>query len=112
MFWWYLGYTIGLWYFGCHACALVLSHRLTSQQPTPGLSGTQWLEDLSREPSQRDEPPIPGPSPSSKPPEDIPTCETEPEVAPMQSTEDPFACPATPHSVIIIDNTPIGSPLV
>ncbi|MBW0534749.1 hypothetical protein O181_074464 [Austropuccinia psidii MF-1] len=21
MFWWYLGYTIGLWYFGCHACA-------------------------------------------------------------------------------------------
>ncbi|MBW0569603.1 hypothetical protein O181_109318 [Austropuccinia psidii MF-1] len=30
MFWWYLGYTIGLWYFGCHACALVLSHRLTA----------------------------------------------------------------------------------
>ncbi|MBW0507671.1 hypothetical protein O181_047386 [Austropuccinia psidii MF-1] len=30
MFWWYLGYTIGLWYFGCHACALVLSHRLTT----------------------------------------------------------------------------------
>ncbi|MBW0473099.1 hypothetical protein O181_012814 [Austropuccinia psidii MF-1] len=30
MFWWYFGYTIGLWYFGCHACALVLSHRLTS----------------------------------------------------------------------------------
>ncbi|MBW0531760.1 hypothetical protein O181_071475 [Austropuccinia psidii MF-1] len=29
MFWWYFGYTIGLWYFGCHACALVLSHRLT-----------------------------------------------------------------------------------
>ncbi|MBW0555601.1 hypothetical protein O181_095316 [Austropuccinia psidii MF-1] len=29
MFWWYLGYTIGLWYFGCHACALVLTHRLT-----------------------------------------------------------------------------------
>ncbi|MBW0538680.1 hypothetical protein O181_078395 [Austropuccinia psidii MF-1] len=29
MFWWYLGYTIGLWYFGYHACALVLSHRLT-----------------------------------------------------------------------------------
>ncbi|MBW0570307.1 hypothetical protein O181_110022 [Austropuccinia psidii MF-1] len=32
MFWWYLGYTIGLWYFGCHACALVLSHRLTIVQ--------------------------------------------------------------------------------
>ncbi|MBW0554955.1 hypothetical protein O181_094670 [Austropuccinia psidii MF-1] len=30
MFWWYHGYTIGLWYFGCHACALVLSHRLTN----------------------------------------------------------------------------------
>ncbi|MBW0479373.1 hypothetical protein O181_019088 [Austropuccinia psidii MF-1] len=29
MFWWYLGYTIGLWYFGCYACALVLSHKLT-----------------------------------------------------------------------------------
>ncbi|MBW0508770.1 hypothetical protein O181_048485, partial [Austropuccinia psidii MF-1] len=29
MFWWYLGYTIGLWYFGCHVCALFLSHRLT-----------------------------------------------------------------------------------
>ncbi|MBW0577283.1 hypothetical protein O181_116998 [Austropuccinia psidii MF-1] len=33
MFWWYLGYTIGLWYFGCHACALVLSHRLTEFVP-------------------------------------------------------------------------------
>ncbi|MBW0537986.1 hypothetical protein O181_077701 [Austropuccinia psidii MF-1] len=30
MSWWYLGYTIGLWYFGCHACALVWSHRLTA----------------------------------------------------------------------------------
>ncbi|MBW0536449.1 hypothetical protein O181_076164 [Austropuccinia psidii MF-1] len=30
MFWWYFGYTIDLWYFGCHACALVLSHRLTA----------------------------------------------------------------------------------
>ncbi|MBW0581865.1 hypothetical protein O181_121580 [Austropuccinia psidii MF-1] len=29
MFWWYLGCTIGLWYFGCHACALGSSHRLT-----------------------------------------------------------------------------------
>ncbi|MBW0557185.1 hypothetical protein O181_096900 [Austropuccinia psidii MF-1] len=29
MLWWYLGYTIDLWYFGCHACALVLSRRLT-----------------------------------------------------------------------------------
>ncbi|MBW0517577.1 hypothetical protein O181_057292 [Austropuccinia psidii MF-1] len=80
----------------------------TPQQPTPGPSGTQWLEDLSRKPSQHDEP-IPGLSPSSKPPEDVPTCEPEPEVAPTQSTEEPFACPATPRSVIIIDYTPFGS---
>ncbi|MBW0534095.1 hypothetical protein O181_073810 [Austropuccinia psidii MF-1] len=82
----------------------------TPRQPTPGPSGSQWLEDLSRKPSQHDEPPIPGLSPSSEPPEDVLTCEPEPEVAPMQSTEDPFACPATPRSVIIIDDTPIGSP--
>ncbi|MBW0489261.1 hypothetical protein O181_028976 [Austropuccinia psidii MF-1] len=82
----------------------------TPRQPTPGPSGTQWLEDLSREPSQHNEPPIPGPIPSSKPPENLPTGDPEPEVAPMQSTEEPFACPATPCSVIIIDNMPVGSP--
>ncbi|MBW0517016.1 hypothetical protein O181_056731, partial [Austropuccinia psidii MF-1] len=83
------------------------------RQPTPGPSGTQWSEDLfcSKkpkfhlistfdssemtvppfvEPSLTDEPPIPGPSPSSKPHEDIPTCEPEPEVAPRQSMEEPF----------------------
>ncbi|MBW0566704.1 hypothetical protein O181_106419 [Austropuccinia psidii MF-1] len=42
------------------------------------------------EPSQTKEPPIPGPSPSSKPPEDVPTCEPEPEVAPTQSMEESF----------------------
>ncbi|MBW0488078.1 hypothetical protein O181_027793 [Austropuccinia psidii MF-1] len=42
------------------------------------------------EPSKHDEPPIPGPSSSSEPPEDIPTCEPEPEVAPTQYTEEPF----------------------
>ncbi|MBW0504323.1 hypothetical protein O181_044038 [Austropuccinia psidii MF-1] len=82
----------------------------TLQQPTPGPSGTQWLEELFCEPSQPKEPPIPGPSPSSEPPEDVPTCEPEPEVAPTQSTEEPFACPATPHSIIIIDNMPVRSP--
>ncbi|MBW0487170.1 hypothetical protein O181_026885 [Austropuccinia psidii MF-1] len=66
----------------------------TLQQPTPGPSGTQWLEDLSREPSQHNEPPIPGPSPSSKPPED-----------------DLTSCPATPRSMIIIDDKPFGSAL-
>ncbi|MBW0504286.1 hypothetical protein O181_044001, partial [Austropuccinia psidii MF-1] len=44
----------------------------------------------SQKPSQTKEPPIPGPSPSSEPPEDIPTREPEPEVAPMQSTEEAF----------------------
>ncbi|MBW0526116.1 hypothetical protein O181_065831 [Austropuccinia psidii MF-1] len=72
--------------------------------------GTQWSEELFREPSQTKEPPIPCPSPSSQPPEDILTCEPEPEVAPTQSTEEPFACPSTPCSIIIIDNTPIGYP--
>ncbi|MBW0588183.1 hypothetical protein O181_127898, partial [Austropuccinia psidii MF-1] len=62
----------------------------TPRQPTPGLSGTQWSEELFREPSQTKEPPIPGPSPSSQPPEDDMTCEPEPEVAPTQSTEEPF----------------------
>ncbi|MBW0520558.1 hypothetical protein O181_060273 [Austropuccinia psidii MF-1] len=82
----------------------------TPRQPTPGPSGTQWLQDLFREPSQHHEPPIPGPGPPSKPPEDVPTHEPEPEVAPTQSMEEPFACPATPCSVIIINNTPIGYP--
>ncbi|MBW0487299.1 hypothetical protein O181_027014 [Austropuccinia psidii MF-1] len=78
--------------------------------PTPGLSGTQWLEDLFCEPSQHNEPPIPGPSQPSKPHEDALTCRPEPEVAVMQSMEEPFACPATPASIIIINDTPFGSP--
>ncbi|MBW0478623.1 hypothetical protein O181_018338 [Austropuccinia psidii MF-1] len=92
-------------------CQICLVSKLW--QPTPGPSGTQWLEDLFRskqaefhlistfnsseltvppfvEPSQKDEPPIPGLSPSSKPHEDVPTCEPEPEVALTQSIEEPF----------------------
>ncbi|MBW0505803.1 hypothetical protein O181_045518 [Austropuccinia psidii MF-1] len=80
------------------------------RQPTPGPSGTQWSEDVSHKPSQHNEPPIPGLSQSSKPPEDVPTCEPEPEVALTQSTKEPFSRPTTPRSVIIIDNTPVGSP--
>ncbi|MBW0523953.1 hypothetical protein O181_063668 [Austropuccinia psidii MF-1] len=72
----------------------------TPWQPTPGPSGTRWSEDLSHEPSQHNVPPIPGPSPSSKPPGDVPTS-----LLPSSP-----ACPATPHSVIIIDNTPVGAP--
>ncbi|MBW0510240.1 hypothetical protein O181_049955 [Austropuccinia psidii MF-1] len=62
----------------------------TLQQPTPGPSGIRWLEDLFCQPSQHDWPPITGPSPSSEPPEDVPTHEPEPEVAPTQSMEEPF----------------------
>ncbi|MBW0551816.1 hypothetical protein O181_091531 [Austropuccinia psidii MF-1] len=62
--------------------------------------GTQWSENLSCDPSQHDEPPIPGPSPSSETPEDVLTCEPEPEVAPTQSTEEPSENPtaSSPHS--------------
>ncbi|MBW0474168.1 hypothetical protein O181_013883 [Austropuccinia psidii MF-1] len=87
-------------------------------QPAPGPSGTQWLEDLFcskqpkipflistfdsseltlppfAEPSQHYEPPIPGLSQPSEPHEDALTSRH-----------------ATPASVIIIDNKPIGSPL-
>ncbi|MBW0567164.1 hypothetical protein O181_106879 [Austropuccinia psidii MF-1] len=95
---------------------------------------TPWQPTSGPKPSQHNDPPIPGPSPSSEPPEDIPTHEPEPEVAPMQSREDPFgkspllflysyqlfppllqstlAHPATPCSVIIIHDMPIGSPLL
>ncbi|MBW0504306.1 hypothetical protein O181_044021 [Austropuccinia psidii MF-1] len=76
------------------------------RQPTPGPSGTQWSEDLFCKPCQHNGPPIPGLSP----PEDVATCEPEPEVAPTQSMEEPFAFPATPCSIIILDNTPVGSP--
>ncbi|MBW0518941.1 hypothetical protein O181_058656 [Austropuccinia psidii MF-1] len=76
-----------------------LPHEQTPRQPTPGRRGTQWLEELFCESSQTKEPPIPGPSPSSQPPEEVPTREPEPEVAPRQSTEEPFAFPATPRLI-------------
>ncbi|MBW0466036.1 hypothetical protein O181_005751 [Austropuccinia psidii MF-1] len=101
----------------------------TPQQPTLGPSGTQWSEDLFHskqppfpfesseltltpfvEPSQHHEPPIPGPSQPSKPHEDASTCEPEPEVSLKQSMEETFACQPTPTLVIIIDDTPVGSP--
>ncbi|MBW0552618.1 hypothetical protein O181_092333 [Austropuccinia psidii MF-1] len=107
----------------------------TLRKLTPGPSGTQCSEDLfcSKqpefhlistldsseltvppfvEPSQMDEPPIPGPSPSSKPHEDVPTCEPEPAVDPTQSMEEPFARLTPPHSIITIDDTPVGYPLL
>ncbi|MBW0576661.1 hypothetical protein O181_116376 [Austropuccinia psidii MF-1] len=87
----------------------------TLQQPTPGPRGTQWLEDFFCEPSQHNEPPITGLSQASEyqlpSHENNLTREPDPEVAPTQSLEEPFAFPATPGSFIIIDNTPIGAPL-
>ncbi|MBW0471763.1 hypothetical protein O181_011478 [Austropuccinia psidii MF-1] len=88
----------------------------TPWQPTPGLSGTQCELTLPPfvEPSQYNEPPIPGSSQSSESQlpshEDTSACEPEPEVAPMQSMEDPFAHSTTPCSIIMLDNTPVGSP--
>ncbi|MBW0508227.1 hypothetical protein O181_047942 [Austropuccinia psidii MF-1] len=82
-------------------------------EKTPGPSGTQWLKNLFCgkkpkfssistfdsseltlppfvEPSQPNDPLLPGLSPSSEPHEDIPAHEPEPEVALMQSKEKPF----------------------
>ncbi|MBW0572762.1 hypothetical protein O181_112477, partial [Austropuccinia psidii MF-1] len=67
-----------------------LACKQTLWQRTPGPSGTQWSDELFRKPSQTKEPPIPGPSPLSQPPEDNTTREPEPEVAPTQSTEEPY----------------------
>ncbi|MBW0506907.1 hypothetical protein O181_046622, partial [Austropuccinia psidii MF-1] len=53
-----------------HSPVPSLCRKQTPRQPTPGLSGTRWSEELFREPSGTKEPPIPGPSPSSQPPED------------------------------------------
>ncbi|MBW0559625.1 hypothetical protein O181_099340 [Austropuccinia psidii MF-1] len=99
-------------------CVPSLPCKKTRQQPTPGPTGTQWLEDLFFhkqpeiplqisifdsneltlppfvEPSQPNEPPVPGLSQPSKPHADA-----------LNSF------PATPASVIIIDNTPAGSHL-
>ncbi|MBW0493512.1 hypothetical protein O181_033227 [Austropuccinia psidii MF-1] len=91
-----------------------LSNKQSPRQPTPGPSVTQWLEDIfcnkktpfpfliltsaSREltlphfvePSQHNEPPIPGPSQPSKPHKEALTCGPEPELAPRKSMEEAF----------------------
>ncbi|MBW0481065.1 hypothetical protein O181_020780 [Austropuccinia psidii MF-1] len=46
------------------------------------------LPFLVCQPSQPNEPPIPGLSPSSKPHEDIPSCEPEPELVPLHPLHD------------------------
>ncbi|MBW0487616.1 hypothetical protein O181_027331 [Austropuccinia psidii MF-1] len=67
-------------------------------QPTPSPSGTQWLEELFHEPSQHNEPLIPGLSQSSELHEVTLTHELEPEVALTQSTEDPLVQSPFLHS--------------
>ncbi|MBW0470619.1 hypothetical protein O181_010334 [Austropuccinia psidii MF-1] len=91
-----------------------MPHKQTPRKPTPCLSGTQWPEDLFRgnqppfpfliltfasseltfppfvEPSQHNEPPIPGPSQPSEPHEDTLTHEREHEMALTQSMEECF----------------------
>ncbi|MBW0478130.1 hypothetical protein O181_017845 [Austropuccinia psidii MF-1] len=86
----------------------------TLQKPTPGPSGTQWLGDLFcckkqaipflirtfdsieltlppfLEPSQYNEPLIPGLSPSSESHGELSAHEPEPKVAPAHSLEEPF----------------------
>ncbi|MBW0487745.1 hypothetical protein O181_027460 [Austropuccinia psidii MF-1] len=86
-----------------------------SKQPKFHLISTLDSSELTLppfvEPSQTNEPPIPGPSSSSEPHEDVLTRDPEPEVAPTQSMEQCFAHPTPPHSIIIIGNTPVRSPL-
>ncbi|MBW0549106.1 hypothetical protein O181_088821 [Austropuccinia psidii MF-1] len=69
-----------------------------AKQPTPGPSGTLLSDKFFREP------PIPGPSPSSQPPEDVMTCEPEPEVAPTQSMEELFVPPRTPTPPLLVQS--------
>ncbi|MBW0550517.1 hypothetical protein O181_090232 [Austropuccinia psidii MF-1] len=69
-----------------------LTHSMYASRENPMATHSR-SEDLFWEPSQHNEPPIPGLSPSSKPPEDVLT-----------------SPPATPRSIIIIDDTPVGSP--
>ncbi|MBW0478955.1 hypothetical protein O181_018670 [Austropuccinia psidii MF-1] len=64
-----------------------------------------------QKPSQHHDPPIQSSESQVPSHEDISAHEPEPEVAPTQSTEEPFACPSTPQSVIIIESMPVGSPV-
>ncbi|MBW0523948.1 hypothetical protein O181_063663 [Austropuccinia psidii MF-1] len=80
----------------------------TLPQPTPGPSRTQCELTLPPfvEPPWHNVPPIPGPSQAS----DYQLPSHEPEVAPVKSTEDCFACPATPPSIITINDMPVRTP--
>ncbi|MBW0501012.1 hypothetical protein O181_040727 [Austropuccinia psidii MF-1] len=65
----------------------------TPQEPTSGLSGTQWSENSFCEPSQDNEPPIPGSSPSPEAHGDLSPFKPEPEVALTHSLEEPLPEP-------------------
>ncbi|MBW0549203.1 hypothetical protein O181_088918 [Austropuccinia psidii MF-1] len=68
----------------------VPSSIVLSTPPVRPPSDGHFTPQPERKPSQHHEPPIPGLSPSSKPAEDVATCEPEPEVPPTQSMEEPF----------------------
>ncbi|MBW0571787.1 hypothetical protein O181_111502 [Austropuccinia psidii MF-1] len=98
----------------------------TPRQPTPGRSSTQWSEDLSCEPSQHNEPPIPGLRMFQLVSQKLRWLRCNPQRNLLVSHHFYFftpinfsspllqpspACPATPCFIIIINNMPIGSPL-
>ncbi|MBW0560115.1 hypothetical protein O181_099830 [Austropuccinia psidii MF-1] len=86
-----------------HSCSFYASQEnFTTTDSRP-----EWhpmIRGLVLHPSQSSESQVPSH-------EDALTCEPEPEVAPTQSTEENFACPATPCSIIIFDNTSVSSPI-
>ncbi|MBW0496764.1 hypothetical protein O181_036479 [Austropuccinia psidii MF-1] len=105
----------------------------------PQQGGTQWLQELLHgkekalplpiltfkvseltfppfvDPSQHNEPPIPGSSQAQDSQvlsnDNNFTCEPEPEVAPVQRMEENFDFSATPRSFIIINDMPARFPL-
>ncbi|MBW0528422.1 hypothetical protein O181_068137 [Austropuccinia psidii MF-1] len=100
-----------------------MPHEQTLQQCTPRPSSTQWSESSfwGKKASQAKYLPICDPTSDSLVPsqaldcqlslhETDPTCDHGPMVNPIQSIEQPRACPSTPPSSITIDNTPVGSP--
>ncbi|MBW0470879.1 hypothetical protein O181_010594 [Austropuccinia psidii MF-1] len=105
------------------ALSLIVAHGIQTPKIKPTKSAATRLSCYSYafeltfppfvEPSQHDESPIPGPiqaSDSQLPShENNLTCETEPEVASMQSSDEIFACPSTSCS-FIIDNKPVRNP--
>ncbi|MBW0529809.1 hypothetical protein O181_069524 [Austropuccinia psidii MF-1] len=85
-------------------------------QPTPGLSGTQWLEDLFREPFQHTEAPIQSSKSQVLSHEDISTREPEPELVLLLPTLSLslmiclLAPPSTPTPALSLEIPTASSP--